>query len=208
MSPPAQVIVSTHFDDAALSLAHVLQDAGALATVVTVCGGAPRDDVPVSAWDAGCGFASGAQAALARAGEDAAACAVTGAHPLPLDHPDSPYAPLPDAPGLRAEIEPLLPAGCTLWLPAGIGDPANADHVHVHDALMPLAARVRVRVYADLPYAGALGMQAGHEVRLTDEAFERKLTAVRCHGSQLSSLERAWPDLLARGGPLACERHR
>ena len=50
--------------------------------------------------------------------------------------------------------------------------------------------------------------QAGQEVRLTDAAFARKLAAVRCHASQLSSLERAWPDLLERDGPLACERHR
>ena len=86
MAPRAQIIVSTHFDDAALSLAHVLQAAGSLATVVTVCGGPPPDGLPVSEWDAGCGFASGPEAAPARVAEDAAACAVTGARPLPLDH--------------------------------------------------------------------------------------------------------------------------
>ena len=44
------------------------------------------------------------------------------------------------------------------------------------------------------------------EVRLTPGDFERKLEAVRCHGSQLSSLQREWPDLLDPAGPLARER--
>ena len=113
MAPRAQIIVSTHFDDAVLSLAHVLQAAGPLATVVTVCGGPPPDGLPVSEWDAGCGFASGPEAARARVAEDAAACAVTGARPLPLDHADTPYALLPDAATLQAEIEPLLRGDCT-----------------------------------------------------------------------------------------------
>jgi LmbE family N-acetylglucosaminyl deacetylase len=202
VSQPAQIIVSTHFDDAALSLAHVLQAAGPLATVVTVCGGAPPDGLPVSEWDAGCGFASGPEAARARADEDAAACAGTGARSLPLDHPDSPYGPLPDGPTLRAEVEPLLRAECTLWLPAGIGNP---DHAHVRDALLPLAPQ-HTQIYVDLPYAGALELVEARELRLTDAAFERKLAAARCHASQLSSLQRAWPDLLERHGPLARER--
>jgi LmbE family N-acetylglucosaminyl deacetylase len=201
VSPRAQIIVSTHFDDAALSLAHVLLAAGPLATVVTVCGGAPPDGLPVSAWDAGCGFASGPEAAQARAAEDTAACAATGARPLPLDHPDSPYGPLPDAATLRAEIEPLLRGDCTLWLPSGIG---NSDHAHVRDALLPLAAHRQI--YADLPYAGTVELAHACEVRLTDDEFEQKLTAVRCHASQLTSLQASWPDLLERDGPLARER--
>ena len=201
MAPRAQIIVSTHFDDAVLSLAHVLQAAGPLATVVTVCGGPPPDGLPVSEWDAGCGFASGPEAARARVAEDAAACAITGARPLPLDHADTPYALLPDTATLQAEIEPLLRGDCTLWLPAGIGNP---DHAHVRDALLPLATDGQI--YVDLPYAGALEVADANEVRLTPGDFERKLTAVRCHGSQLSSLQREWPDLLDPAGPLARER--
>src|SRR4051794_2797328 len=197
----AQIIVSTHFDDAVLSLAHVLQAAGPLATVVTVCGGAPRDGLPVSEWDAGCGFAGGQEAARARAVEDAAACAVTGARPLPLDHADTPYALLPDAAALQAEIAPLLRGDCTLWLPGGIGNP---DHAHVRDALLPLAADGQI--YVDLPYAGALELAGTNELRLTPAALERKLAAVRCHASQLSSLQRTWPALLDPAGPLARER--
>ena len=54
-----QLIVSTHFDDAVLSVAHVLQHAKGAATVVTVCGGAPPREVDVSDWDRGAGFSSG-----------------------------------------------------------------------------------------------------------------------------------------------------
>ncbi len=118
----------------------------------------------------------------------------------------APTAPLPAPPVLRAEIEALLEAGCVLWLPAGIGNP---DHAHVRDALLPLARTLpaaRVRVYADLPYAGADRIVHADEVRLDDAAFARKLAAVRCHASQLSLLQETWPDLLARAGPLACER--
>ena len=206
MPAPRQIIVSTHFDDAALSLAHVLQAAGPLATVVTVCGGPPPDGVPVSEWDAGCGFESGPGAARSRAAEDREACAVTGASSHPLDHPDTPYAAMPPPATLRAEIGPLLLPGAVLWLPAGIGNP---DHAHVRDALIPIAlclAEERVRIYVDLPYAGTLALPGAHEERLTDAAFSRKLEAVRCHASQMTALQRTWPDMLERDGPLARER--
>jgi len=206
VSADRQIIVSTHFDDAALSLAHLLATAGPLATVVTVCGGPPPEGLPVSGWDAGCGFESGPAAARARATEDRAACAVTGASPRPLDHPDSPYAPMPDPAIVRAEIEPLLTPGCVLWLPAGIGNP---DHAHVRDALWLIALALpeeEVRVYVDLPYAAELDLPGAREERLTDAAFARKLEAVRCHASQMPALQRTWPDLLERDGPLARER--
>jgi LmbE family N-acetylglucosaminyl deacetylase len=204
--PPArQIVVSTHFDDAALSLAHVLQRAGARATVVTVCGGAPPPDVAASAWDARAGFASGREAAEVRAGEDRAACALTGARPHPLPHPDTPYGPLPDGSVLRAEIAPLLEDGCTLWLPAGIG---NEDHAHVREALLPLASAVpagRMRLFADLPYAGTGGVELAEEWEMADAAFACKLEAVRCHASQIPLLQETWLDMLDRDGPLARE---
>jgi LmbE family N-acetylglucosaminyl deacetylase len=208
LSPPAptHLLVSTHFDDAALSLAHVLQQAGALATVVTVCGGEPPEGIPVSDWDACSGFATGVDAARTRLLEDAAACAVTGARAHPLSHCDSPYAPLPAPAVLRAQIAPLLRGDCMLWLPAGF---INPDHAHLRAALLPLAAirpPGRVGTYIDLPYAASAELPDADEVRLTDAAFELKLAAVRCHASQLPLLQKTWPDLLERHGPLSRER--
>jgi LmbE family N-acetylglucosaminyl deacetylase len=200
------IVVSTHFDDAALSLAHVLQGAGALATVVTVCGGEPPAGVPVSDWDTCSGFASGVDAARTRLLEDAAACAVTGARAHPLNHCDSPYAPLPSPAVLRAEIAPLVQEDCILWLTAGF---VNPDHADVRAALLPLAKTLppgRVRTYVDLPYAANDELPDTNELRLTDAAFELKLTAVRCHASQLPLLQKTWPDLLERHGALSRER--
>jgi LmbE family N-acetylglucosaminyl deacetylase len=217
----AQLVVSTHFDDAALSVAHVLQSAGALATVVTVCGGAPPQGAEVSGWDAASGFAGGREAARARALEDRRACAVTGAAAVHLRHRDGPYrrGRLRGTP-IRAAIERWLGDSGVLWLPAAIG--AHPDHVAVRAALLPLARSLpagRVRVYADLPYAAESGYDLppavaaalpglrAHDVRMRGQAFERKLAAVRCHASQIAPLQGAdAPGLLAAGGVLARER--
>ncbi|MDP9259158.1 MAG: PIG-L family deacetylase, partial [Actinomycetota bacterium] len=157
MTPPApmQLVVSTHFDDAALSLAHVLQRAAEQATVLMVCAGAPPGDRAVSTWDVRSGFASGREAARLRGLDDARACAVTGARGVRLSHLDCPYR---DGPlrthVIRAAVERRLGDGAVLWLPAAIGD--HPDHVDVRTALLPLAASLpttRAAVYADLPYA-------------------------------------------------------
>jgi LmbE family N-acetylglucosaminyl deacetylase len=218
LSSLPQLLVSTHFDDVALSLAHVLGPAGPRATVVTVCGGVPPRGEPASEWDARAGFASGWEAARTRAREDREACRVTGARALPLPHPDSPYGPLPEAAVLRAEIEPLLQGGCVLWLPAGI---VNEDHAHVRDALLPLTETLparRVRIYADLPYAALEGWDLPEavslarpglrvqDVQLRAAAFEGKLAAVRCHASQVPLLSVGAENLLAPDGLLARER--
>ena len=214
-------MVSAHFDDAALSLAHLLQRAGPSATVVTVCGGEPPTGRSVSEWDAEAGFGEGREAARARSLEDRRACAVTGARRVRLRHRDGPYREgrLRGGP-VRAVVERLLRGGGVLWLPAGIG--GHADHVDVRAALLPLAAELapaRVGVYADLPYAGESGYELPAEVaaalpglrpgdvRLRGEAWERKLAAVRCHASQIALLQaHGAPGLLERDGVLARER--
>jgi LmbE family N-acetylglucosaminyl deacetylase len=222
LSPPLprQIVVSPHFDDAALSLAHVLQRARERATVVTICAGPPPGDLPVSEWDALSGFASGREAARMRALEDRRACALTGSRHVHLRHRDGPYrgASL-RASSIRGAIERLLRSGDILWLPAGIG--GHPDHLGVRAALLPLAAllpRARVRVYADLPYAAlhsyrlpravssALPGLRAHDVRLRGVAFERKLAAVRCHASQVAPLSAGAPGLLEPHGILARER--
>jgi LmbE family N-acetylglucosaminyl deacetylase len=218
--PPTQLVVSTHFDDAVLSLSHLLQRAGARATVVTVCAGAPPADLPVSEWDALSGFASGRQAARLRALEDIRACAVTGARRAILRHLDAPYRERPLAAGaIRSAVGRLLGAGDVLWLPAAIGD--HPDHVDVRAALLPLAAVLppaRVGVYADLPYAGRHGHRLpravaealpglrGRLAPLRGKAFERKLEAVLCHASQIAPLGEGEPRLLDPDGVLAGER--
>jgi LmbE family N-acetylglucosaminyl deacetylase len=214
-------VVSAHFDDAALSVAHLLQSAGTAATVVTVCGGAPPRGRAVSEWDARSGFGDGREAARVRALEDRRACAVTGARRIRLRHRDGPYrAGRLRGPGIRSAVERALGDGCVLWLPAGIG--GHPDHLDVRAALLPLARELpgaRVRVYADLPYAGSSGYRLPSEVavalpglqardvRLRGDTWERKLAAVRCHASQIGPLQDPGaPNLLAARGVLARER--
>jgi LmbE family N-acetylglucosaminyl deacetylase len=213
------LIVSTHFDDAVLSVARLLQAAGPLATVITVCGGAPAEGTPAGSWDARSGFATGDAAARARALEDAAACAITGARAHRLAHCDSPYSDGPiDRDELRGQIAELLPEDALLWLPAGI---VNPDHVNVRDALIPLARSrpERTGIYADLPYAATdrfdlppelaapLPGLACEDVEVDGARFARKIEAVTCHGSQIPLLVEEWRDLLAPRGPLRRERY-
>jgi LmbE family N-acetylglucosaminyl deacetylase len=217
----SHLVVSSHFDDAALSLAHLLQSAGPAAIVVTVCGGAPPRGLVVSEWDAESGFGDGREAARVRSLEDRRACAVTGAQRIRLHHRDGPYrAGRLRGRRIRTAVERALGDESVLWFPAGIG--GHADHLDVRAALLPLARELpaaRVRVYADLPYAGASGYRLPPEVdaalpglrvcdvRLRGDAWERKLAAVRCHASQIGPLQEPdAPALLDPRGVLARER--
>jgi LmbE family N-acetylglucosaminyl deacetylase len=215
------IVVSTHFDDAALSAAHLLQRAGRAATMLTVCSGVPPPELEVSDWDDESGFLSGAEAALARAHEDWRACALTGASRVGLGHLDRPYRRGADVPAavLLEQVARLLEPTAALWIPASIG--GNPDHVAVTSALLPLARELpvgRVGVYADLPYAESSGYDLparvaealpglrAADVPVRDADFQRKLAAVRCHASQLAALGRADPEMLRAGGVLAHER--
>jgi LmbE family N-acetylglucosaminyl deacetylase len=199
---------------------------------VTVCGAPPREELPVSGWDAACGFASGADAARTRADEDDAACARVRAAPRRLRHADGAYGGPPSEAEVRAAVEDLLPADATLWLPAAIG--GQPDHRAVRDALLPLVAagRTRARLYADSPYAAvagwdgpdgerppaarwepalaavadaAVGLGEERRVRLEGPRLDAKLALVRCHASQLAQLGGVFPGLSHRAGPLATE---
>ncbi|MFI6638654.1 PIG-L deacetylase family protein [Streptomyces sp. NPDC050504] len=228
------VVLSPHFDDAALSLAGLLPELPGPVTVVTVFGGAPDADAPVSWWDRTCGFSTAAEAYRTRLAEDAAACALMGAEQIVLDHPDGPYA----APG--AELHALddflknLGPGALVLAPLGSNQP---DHEAVrHRAVSVLGAigAPLPRVYADLPYTGhvpgwgepgavdtlavnsycGLAYQAlsraydttvKHELRLSDEQWAAKRAAVLCHGSQHAAIATDHGAFLSRTGPLSAE---
>jgi LmbE family N-acetylglucosaminyl deacetylase len=214
------VVISTHFDDAVLSVSHLLQRARSNATVVTVCGGVPPMDTPAEWWDRCSGFDTGDQAARARALEDARACALTGANHRALDHLDRPYRdgePL-DVRILRDAVEASAAKEAVLWLPVGI---CHADHVEVREALLPLA-ELRPELtgfYADLPYASpdkfdlppALAESFANlrceRIELAPASFALKCESVELHASQIGPLtaDEAWPSLLEPTGPLRCE---
>lgn len=210
------VVVSPHFDDAALSLGGVLQAAPGPVAVVTVHGGRPPAGVEVSEWDYDCGFPAAEDAYDTRVREDALACKALGADQILLANPDGPY---------REKAEPLVgldelvrqvAATADLYLPAGINQP---DHARVRDqaiAALGTDGGIRPYFYADLPYTAALpgyadeggayltspeawpsevtelGQRYGHGLDLprgvpvTGKLWEAKRRAVLCHASQLS----------------------
>ena len=201
------VIVSTHFDDAALSLFSVLAEGAGRAVVLTICGGVPRAGA-CSAWDAATGFVSGEEAALARRQENLASCAVTGAVAVDLPFLDGPYGAL-DGAAVRAAVLATLQTGDRLWVPAAIG--GHPDHVAVREAL----ADVEATIYADGGYAGRWRRSwrpatrgLGRPVcrRLDDTTMVVKLAAVSAHASQIAGLREGFPDLLDPRGRLRRER--
>lgn len=231
---PRTVVLSPHFDDAALSLAGLLPTLPGPVAVVTVYGGAPAAGAPVSWWDGTCGYSTAAEAHRSRLAEDAAACALLGAEQVVLDHPDGPYAaPNAELPNLDAYLKDLAP-GTDVLVPVGSNQP---DHETVRDhavrALAELGASLPY-VYADLPYTGHLPQwgtpeasdalarspmcglayqdllreyrtTVRHTLRLDDEQWAAKRAAVLCYASQLAPVAADHGGFLARFGPLHAE---
>ncbi|WP_326700959.1 PIG-L family deacetylase [Streptomyces sp. NBC_01754] len=233
-TPSRTVVLSPHFDDAALSLAGLLPSLPGPVDVVTVHGGAPGPHAPVSWWDTRCGFSSAAEAHRARLDEDAAACALLGVGQIVLDHPDGPYAPEGATLHRLEALLRALPADTRILAPLGSNQPD-------HEAVRRLAVDVLADrgapppwVYADLPYTGHLpewgepgasealarSSMCGlayqdlltthrttvrHTLALDDEQWAAKRAAVLCHGSQLAPIATDHGGFLARTGPLRAE---
>jgi LmbE family N-acetylglucosaminyl deacetylase len=180
------LVVSTHFDDAVLSLGGLVAAAageGRAVVVVTACGGCPPEQVEASEWDRACGFRSGAQAAAVRAAEDRDACAILGAAAVHLDALDGPYR---SDDGLRALAAFVTEQGARyadVYLPAAIG--GNQDHAAVRDVALRtfgVHGGQRVWLYADLPYASTVDRWAGFAAGgnpSVDEAWEPDLSVAR-----------------------------
>ena len=211
MALEPHLVVSTHFDDAALSLAHVLQSAGALATVVTVCGGAPPSGAPVERLGRRAGFATAAEAARVRRARRRRACAVTGARAHPPAPPRRPLRPGRLRAGRPARRDRAR--SCRTTASSG-SPPASATRT------TPTCARLCCR--SPRASAGARRAptptshtQANDEVpeRLRGAPDRSPPSSCKLDRSALPripaahSLQEAWPDLLERHGPLSRERY-
>jgi len=201
------VVVSPHFDDAAMGAGHLLGSYPDT-TVVTVLAGRPPayPDVP-SEWDALGGFKAGDDVVAARRLEDLAALKVLESDHRWLEFSDHQYlAPAdrttPDqvAPVLTDTLRELGPSA--VFVPMGLGNP---DHVMVHEA--SLLARTELPdvtwfCYEDHGYKHIPGLLAWRVAKLLrsqpwptpaivphvpDE--ERKRKAIFCYTSQIPPLE-------------------
>ncbi len=211
------VVLSPHFDDAAMGAGHLL-GSYADTTVVTVLGGPPPAyPDPPSDWDALGGFKAGDDVVAMRREEDAAAMEVLESEYRWLEFADHQYLAPPDrptpeqvAPVLAATIAELNPT--SVFVPMGLGNP---DHVMVHDASLLVRADESDRggsgsgqpvrewfCYEDHGYKHIPGLLAWRVAKLLrnkpwptpaivphvpDE--ERKRRAIWCYTSQIPPLE-------------------
>jgi LmbE family N-acetylglucosaminyl deacetylase len=202
------MVVSPHFDDAALGAAHLLCSYPG-STVVTVCAGwPPAYPDPPSEWDALGGFRTGDDVVAIRREEDRAAMGVLGADPVWLDFVDHQYLeksqrarPEQIADALSAVIDARRPTA--VFIPMGL---ANPDHELTNAAGALLAAArndVCWLAYEDHGYKHIPGMLAWRISKLfhaglwptpaivpVGEDHARKRAAVYRYVSQIPPLER------------------
>jgi LmbE family N-acetylglucosaminyl deacetylase len=236
MAPRWQrIVISTHFDDAALSVSGFLARQAAATAIVTVFGGLPASTDKASGWDSQCGFDSAADAARSRQREDALACQILGADQVMLPYPDTPYlaeAEHTELTELTGFLADHVTAGTQVLVPAGIG---NVDHMKVSDwALSALRTLTtgEILLYADLPYSvahpewpGDIGgmfapgrleqvlernlpayrITASDTVALTVAEWRCKRAAIFAHASQLALLGSEYELFLAFPGSLQHE---
>ena len=205
------VVVSPHFDDAALGASHLLSCHAATArtTVITVLGGRPPayPSEPTD-WDAAGGFTAGDDVVGVRREEDRAAMEVLGATPVWLEFSDHQYLAKPQRPK-PADVAPVLERAILDATPTAVFFPmglANPDHVLTHDASrLVLEAHPELVwfCYEDHGYKHLPGMLAWRVAKLfrsglwptpamvpIDLDIARKRKAIWCYTSQIPPLER------------------
>jgi LmbE family N-acetylglucosaminyl deacetylase len=211
------LVVSPHFDDAALSCA-ALVERREPADVLTVFGGRP--DPPVRAdWDVRCGFLDSDEAIAARTAEDRAAFASTshrvGTLPLLQSIYLSAERPPADAAALAEAVRSwaaATPHG-TVALPAGAGAPwgrravygrlrrrlsrdstglpPHPEHLLVRDvAVRALAEHPRVTpvLYEEMPYS--FGGRADDSVAAVARAADRSAALLTLRVDREAKAER------------------
>jgi LmbE family N-acetylglucosaminyl deacetylase len=146
------VVLSPHPDDAVVSAWSALRQPGDV-LVVNIFAAIPPPGT-FGSFDAVCGGTDSPRLVAARRDEDVDALAIAGRSSRNLDLLDEQYRAEPiDDDQVRGAIEGSVDRAAWLWAPAGIG--GHADHVVVRDVALTIAreARIRLSLYADLPYA-------------------------------------------------------
>lgn len=199
-------IISPHFDDAVLSCGEHIQAAihgDHLVRIVTVFTEVPSDELPLTVFDANCGFKSPREAITARARENMRAAMVLDCTTWNLGFFDRQYGAETSYAQLSKELKAFLtsaPPEDEVWLPLGINHP---DHELVCLATLDSwSADRRFFIYEDLPsrvtapqtVQGQLDHLRGRGwklERLPDWRgdVELKLAAIRCYGSQMGLVD-------------------
>ncbi len=201
------VVVSPHFDDAAMGAGHLLSSYPDTTVLTVLAGRPPAYPDPPSEWDALGGFSAGDDVVAARRLEDLAAMEVLGSDHRWLEFADHQYLAPPDrptpeqvAPALAEAIADIDPTA--VFVPMGLGNP---DHVMTHEASLLVRDTQLDRTwfaYEDHGYKHIPGLLAWRVAKLLraqpwptpaivphvpDE--ERKRKAIYCYTSQIPPLE-------------------
>jgi LmbE family N-acetylglucosaminyl deacetylase len=186
------VVVSTHLDDAVLSVGAAISRAvrhGADVTVLTVLAGDPASSAPAGTWDVQAGFRTAGEASAARRREDTRACSILGAATRWLPFADDQYGPAPDqqvVAALRTELD-----GFGLLLLPGF-PLVHRDHEWLNRLVLErVQPETRLLLYAEQPYylRESAGPPAGWQraaAALPDRV--KKVRACRAYTSQLGLL--------------------
>jgi hypothetical protein len=202
---PCTVILSPHFDDAALSCWELLASRGDV-LVVNVFAGEP----PAGAlgwWDRLAGASDSGAAVRARIEEDRRALALAERAAVNLPFLDSQYREADQAPGeIVQALRGVLVPGARIYAPASLGD-HHRDHTAVRAAALALHAEgADVALYADLPHATVDGWPRwvldgdGGSSTGADPACERWATQLEATGVPVERM-------VATAHPLSTEDH-
>lgn len=201
------VVVSPHFDDAAMGAGHLIASYEDT-TVITVLGGRPPAyPAQPSEWDALGGFVAGDDIVAVRRQEDVGAMAVLESAYRWLDFPDHQYLPVGERP-TPSDVAPVLGATIAEIDPTAVFFPmglANPDHDMTHDACLLVQAEQPERTwfcYEDHGYKHIPGLLAWRVAKLLrshpwptpaivphEPDEERKRKAIWCYTSQIPPLE-------------------
>jgi LmbE family N-acetylglucosaminyl deacetylase len=155
MSPsnPRVVVLSTHLDDAVLSLGawiRKLTRTGTEVEILTVLGGDPDSDAEAGWWDRDGGFATEGAAAKGRRAEDERACALVGARRTVLPFGDQTYDRGAGDDEIWSQIAPRLADAGVVLVP---GTPLmHPDHRWLARLALGRDLPGRVGLYVEQPY--------------------------------------------------------
>jgi LmbE family N-acetylglucosaminyl deacetylase len=150
------LVISPHYDDAALSAGQLILGADMATMIVTVCAGRPNPAQSTS-FDAKCGFADSNTAIVSRHDENEDAARVLGAATYDIGNLDGQYGTPLDASFVMSTLARcvrVIPDDARIVVaPLGL---VHADHVAVADAVRSMrkfwsSHAIEVYAYEDLP---------------------------------------------------------
>jgi LmbE family N-acetylglucosaminyl deacetylase len=183
------VVVSPHFDDAAMGAGHLLGSYVDTTVVTVLAGRPPAYPAKVSEWDALGGFKPGDDVVAVRREEDLAALEVLQSDHRWLEFSDHQYLAPEDRP-TPAEVAPVLAATIAelnptaVFVPMGLGNP---DHVMVHEAALLVRQQQGQREWLAKLLRAHPWPTPAIVPHTPDE--ERKRQAIWCYASQIPPLE-------------------